>query len=52
MNAVHLASLSSKHAAIDAQLALEKQKPLPDSLRIARLKKEKLRLKEQIAAPV
>lgn len=51
MTNVHRASLSSKHAAIDAKLAEEVHAPLPDSLRIARLKKEKLRLKEQISAP-
>jgi hypothetical protein len=48
MTNVHRASLSTKHAALEAQLAREALKPLPDSLRMARLKKEKLRLKEQL----
>lgn len=49
MTQVHRAALSTKHAALDAQLAREALSPLPDSLRIAQLKKEKLRLKEQLA---
>lgn len=51
MLSMHLASLSSKHAQIEAKLEQEAHHPQPDSLRIARLKKEKLRLKEQLARP-
>lgn len=50
MTTVHRTSLSTKHAALDAQLVREALKPLPDSLRMAQLKKEKLRLKEQLGA--
>lgn len=49
MTQVHRAALTTKHAALDAQLASEALKPKPDSLRIADLKKRKLRLKEQLA---
>ena len=49
MTEVHRAALSTKHAALDARLAQEALKPLPDSLRMAKLKKEKLRLKEQLS---
>ena len=49
MTNVHRASLSTKHASLEAALAREVHSPLPDSLLIARLKKEKLRLKEQLA---
>jgi hypothetical protein len=49
MTEVHRAALSTKHAALDARLAREALKPLPDSLEMARLKKEKLRLKEQLS---
>ena len=49
MTEVHRAALATKHAALDARLASEALKPLPDSLRMARLKKEKLRLKEQLS---
>ncbi len=48
MTNVHRAALSTKHAALDAQLTAEAHKPLPDSLAMAKLKKEKLRLKEQL----
>ncbi len=49
MTDVHRAALSTKHAAIEAALAREGLKPLPDTLRLTRLKKEKLRLKEQLS---
>jgi len=45
----HRSAMSTRHAALEAQLAREATKPLPDSLAMARLKKEKLRLKEQLA---
>ncbi len=44
----HLVSLKDKHAALDAELSREMLRPLPDTSVLARLKKEKLRLKEQI----
>ena len=49
MTEVHRTALSTRHAALDANLAREALKPLPDSLTMARLKKEKLRLKEQLS---
>ncbi len=49
MTDVHRAALSTKHAAIEAALAREATKPLPDTLRLTKLKKEKLRLKEQLS---
>ncbi len=52
MTDVHRASLSTKHAALEAQLAREALKPLPDSLQMAKLKKEKLRLKEQLGREI
>lgn len=48
MTNVHRASLSTKHASLEAELAREALAPSPDSLRMAQLKKEKLRLKEQL----
>ena len=44
----HLVSLKDKHASLDAELGKELVRPLPDSTVLARLKKQKLRLKEQI----
>jgi hypothetical protein len=44
----HLASLAARHASLDATLAAEARRPLPDQVRLAQLKREKLRLKEEI----
>jgi hypothetical protein len=41
-------SLKGKHAALDAELAAELQRPLPDTTHCTEIKREKLRLKEQI----
>lgn len=49
MTEVHRTALSTRHAALDAALSREALKPLPDSLQMARLKKEKLRLKEKLS---
>ncbi|MGD1878341.1 MAG: YdcH family protein [Kiloniellaceae bacterium] len=44
-----IASLRTKHAAIDNALEDEEHRPHPDDLRIVELKREKLRIKDQIA---
>ena len=49
MTNAHLASLAAKHAELEAVIAREGQRPHPDNLAMARLKREKLRLKEAIA---
>ena len=46
----HLASLSARHAALAASVAAETRRPLPDQERLARLKREKLKVKEEISA--
>lgn len=45
----HLHALESKHAGIDARLRDEMARPAPDAVMIQALKKQKLRLKEEIA---
>jgi len=50
MNSAHLATLEAKHAMLDRRILDESHRPLPDALMIARLKKRKLRIKEEIAA--
>jgi hypothetical protein len=45
----HLASLNARHASLDESLALETRRPMPDQVRLAQLKREKLRLKEEIS---
>jgi hypothetical protein len=48
MQQAHLSALETKHAAIESRISLEEQRPWPDAATLARLKKEKLRLKEAI----
>lgn len=49
MNKAHLSALSEKHAEIEARIHAEKQRPLPNTMMLASLKREKLKLKEEIA---
>lgn len=44
----HLAALKAKHAELDAKLIEEEARPLPDTMRIQELKKQKLAVKEEI----
>jgi hypothetical protein len=44
----HLHALQSKHAGLDARLRDEMARPLPDTAMIQSLKRQKLRLKEEI----
>jgi len=48
MQQAHISALETKHADIEARITEESQRPLPDAATIARLKKEKLRVKEAI----
>jgi hypothetical protein len=48
METSHLVALRSKHAGIDARLSEEARRPSPDSNIVARLKKEKLQIKQEI----
>jgi hypothetical protein len=45
----HQSALSAKHAHLENQISLESQRPLPDSATLAHLKKEKLRIKEELS---
>lgn len=44
----HLEKLNSKHASLEQEIQKEMRSPLPDQLRISRLKKEKLHLKDEM----
>ena len=46
--APRLRSLEDRHAALESRLAAEAARPKPDETAVARLKREKLRLKEEI----
>ncbi len=44
----HLQALKAKHAALDDEIAKEMARPLPDETAISNLKRQKLKLKEEI----
>ncbi|PAX09522.1 YdcH family protein [Sphingomonas lenta] len=48
MQSSHQTALETKHAVLDKRIAQENQRPLPDAMLIAELKKQKLRVKEEI----
>lgn len=50
MDNVHVAALQAKHAGLEARLNSELQRPAPDTAALATLKKQKLRLKDEIAS--
>jgi hypothetical protein len=45
----HLATLNARHAALEASVVAETRRPMPDQARLAQLKREKLKLKEEIS---
>lgn len=45
----HLDALNAKHAGLESRLRAELARPIPDAGTIQSLKKQKLRLKEEIA---
>lgn len=49
MESSHVQALQSKHAGLEAQLREELNRPAPDLATIQRLKKRKLRIKEELA---
>jgi hypothetical protein len=44
----HLLSLKGKHASLDRELLHEMQRPHPDQTLCSRLKRQKLRIKDEI----
>jgi hypothetical protein len=44
----HMSALRKKHEALERKINEEETRPLPDTIRIHSLKKEKLRLKEEL----
>lgn len=49
METAHIAALQAKHATLDRKIAEEEHRPQPDSATLAMLKKQKLRLKEELS---
>jgi hypothetical protein len=48
MNSPRLRSLEDKHAVLERQIDQQDARPKPDELELMRLKREKLRLREEI----
>ncbi len=44
----HIEKLNHKHASLDNAIFEEKQRPIPDGIRLAELKRQKLRIKDEI----
>ncbi|RXD06901.1 DUF465 domain-containing protein [Sphingomonas sp. UV9] len=50
MQTTHQTALETKHAVLDRRIAEEVHRPMPDTTVLAGLKKQKLRLKEEIVS--
>jgi hypothetical protein len=50
MHQAHVSALEAKHAGLEARILEESQRPQPDMATLSRLKKEKLRVKEEMAS--
>lgn len=48
MDTSHVSALQSKHAGLERQIQEEMSRPLPDNAVVQTLKKQKLRIKEEI----
>jgi hypothetical protein len=49
MQNAHISALEIKHADLETRIVQEEQRPAPDMSVLSRLKKEKLRVKEEIS---
>lgn len=49
MENTHSSALIAKHAGLDARIAAESSRPMPDSAVLSQLKKQKLKLKEALS---
>ena len=45
-----VSALKAKHDALESAIEVESNRPLPDELEVHTLKKQKLRIKDEIAA--
>ena len=48
MHTGHQSALNAKHAGLDQRIASESQRPHPDTMLLAELKRQKLRVKEEL----
>ncbi len=49
MDSSHVTALNAKHEGLDRRLKEEMNRPFPDTAKIQALKKQKLKIKEEIA---
>ena len=49
MESSHVAALQAKHEGLERQLREEMNRPAPDSTMVQTLKKQKLKIKEELA---
>ena len=49
MHQAHVSALQAKHAGLEARIDEESQRPMPDTATLSRLKKEKLKVKEEMS---
>jgi hypothetical protein len=49
MHQAHVSALQAKHAGLEARIIEESQRPMPDMATLTRLKKEKLKVKEEMS---
>lgn len=47
--AAHLETLHTKHTDLDAKIQVELRSPLPDNIRVSKLKRKKLKIKDAIS---
>ncbi len=50
MSMSHLSALKSRHADLDEKIANEERRPAPDTAVLAQMKKQKLKIKEEMVA--
>ena len=48
MHNAHFSALTAKHAVLDQRIERESQRPRPDDMLLADLKRQKLRVKEEM----
>lgn len=49
MQTAHFSALEAKHAVLERRISAETQRPLPDAVTLAALKKQKLLIKQEMA---
>lgn len=52
MENARIAALETRHAGLEARIEAEHQRPNPDELALAELKRQKLRLKDQLQGQI